>query len=140
MSVCVYQRILLTAEPIWFSFTMQLLMQVLGRFIIYLKSPLEKLLHIFLLFLDRGAYFLSPPPPLTLSHLKSPQRPLGAKPLLFNNLILCSFNIIIISKCKRERGHLGCLLLQSPKFYINVFLFVDITTLGTLVNFEWLIH
>ena len=138
MSVCVYQRILLTAEPIWFSFTMQLLMQVLGRFIIYLKSPLEKITpYFFTFFRQRG---LLSPPPLTLSHLKSPQRPLGAQPLLFNNLILCSFNIIIISKCKRERGHLGCLLLQSPKFYINVFLFVDITTLGTLVNFEWLIH
>ena len=134
MSVCVYQRILLTAEPIWFSFTMQLLMQVLGRFIIYLKSPLEKITsHFFTFFRQRC--LLSPP----LSPFPT-QRPPGAQPLLFNNLILCSFNIIIISKCKRERGHLGCLLLQSPKFYINVFLFVDITTLGTLVNFEWLIH
>ena len=32
------------------------------------------------------------------------------------------------------------LLHQSPKFYNNVFLFVGLKTLGTLVNFDWLIH
>ena len=30
---------------------------------------------------------------------------------------------------------LGCLLHKSPKFYINVFLFVCFTTLGTFIEF-----
>ena len=32
-------------------------------------------------------------------------------------------------------GTLGCLLHKSQKFYINVFLFVGFTTLGTFIVF-----
>ena len=39
-----------------------------------------------------------------------------------------------------KEGTIGCLLHQSPKIYNNVFVFVDLTTLGTLVNFDWLFH
>ena len=45
---------------------------------------------------------------------------------------------ILKVKAKRE-GTMGCLLHQSPKFYNNVFLFISFTTLGTLVNFDWLV-
>ena len=45
----------------------------------------------------------------------------------------------LISYPGRE-GTLGYLLHQSPKFYINVFMFVGLTFLGTLVNFDWLIQ
>ena len=33
---------------------------------------------------------------------------------------------------------MGCLLHQSPQFYNKVFLFVSLTTFGTLLNFDWL--
>ena len=39
-----------------------------------------------------------------------------------------------------REGTLGCLLHQSPKFYINIFLFVGLTTLGTIMNFDWFVH
>ena len=39
---------------------------------------------------------------------------------------------------QREReGTMGCLLPQSPKFCNNDFLFVGLTTLETLMNFDW---
>ena len=39
-----------------------------------------------------------------------------------------------------REGTLGCLLDKSPKFYNNVSLFVALTTLGTLMNFDFLVH
>ena len=42
----------------------------------------------------------------------------------------------LISKNPEKDGTMGCLLHWSPKFYNNVFLFVGLTTLGTLVNFD----
>ena len=38
-----------------------------------------------------------------------------------------------------REGTIGCLSHKSPKFY-NILLLVGWTTLGTLVNFDWLIH
>ena len=35
-------------------------------------------------------------------------------------------------------GTIGCLINKSPKFYINGFLFVRLTTLGTLIEFLYL--
>ena len=35
---------------------------------------------------------------------------------------------------------MDCLLQESLKSYNNVFLFAGLTTLGTLVNFDWLVH
>ncbi len=41
----------------------------------------------------------------------------------------------------RERVETMCYLLHwYPKFYDNVFSFVGFTTLGTLVNFDWMFH
>ena len=40
----------------------------------------------------------------------------------------------------KEGGDNVMLISLVPKFYNNVFLFVDLTTLETLVNFDWLIH
>ncbi len=40
---------------------------------------------------------------------------------------------------ERERT-MGCLLHEPSKFYNNVFLFFGLTTLETLVNFDWLIY
>ena len=40
----------------------------------------------------------------------------------------------------KEGGDNVMLISLVPKFYNNVSLFVDLTTLGTLVNFDWLIH
>ncbi len=37
-------------------------------------------------------------------------------------------------------GTMSCLLHYSPKFYINAFLFVGLTSLVTLVNFDWLFY
>ena len=40
-----------------------------------------------------------------------------------------------------ERGGIiGCLLHQSPKLCNKDFLIIGLTTLQTLVNFDWLIH
>ena len=39
-----------------------------------------------------------------------------------------------------REGALGCLLHKSPKFYSNVFVFVDLTTFGTFcILFHWFI-
>ena len=35
---------------------------------------------------------------------------------------------------------MGCLLHLSPNFYDNVFLFAGLTSVGTLYNFNWLVH
>ena len=35
---------------------------------------------------------------------------------------------------------MGCLSHYSPKFYYNVFLFVGLSTVGTLVNFTWIVQ
>ena len=35
---------------------------------------------------------------------------------------------------------MGCLFHLSPKFFNNVFVFVRLKTLGTLVNFDWLVN
>ena len=39
-----------------------------------------------------------------------------------------------------REGTLSCLLNYSPKFYNFVFLFVCLTTLGTFIEFDWLVH
>ena len=39
-----------------------------------------------------------------------------------------------------REGTMGCLSLKSPKFYKTVFLFVGLSTLGTLMNFDWLVY
>ena len=41
---------------------------------------------------------------------------------------------------QRERENNGFFITQCPKFYNNIFLFVWLTSLETLVNFDWLIH
>ena len=40
---------------------------------------------------------------------------------------------------ERERGDNGMFITLVPKF-LYYFLFVGLKTLGTLVNFDWLIH
>ena len=40
----------------------------------------------------------------------------------------------------KEGGDNVMLISLVPKFYNNVSLFVDLTILGTLVNFDWLIY
>ena len=53
---------------------------------------------------------------------------------IFRKNINEKFVILVVFLLKeRERGH-------CPKFYNNVFLFFSLTTLGALVNFDWLIH
>ena len=55
-------------------------------------------------------------------------------------LSFLSFKTIVIFS-ERERGDNGLFLALVPKsFQINVFLFVDFTTLGTSVNFDWLVY
>ena len=44
--------------------------------------------------------------------------------------------IFLQSNGAEREGTMGYLLHQSPKFYDNVFLFVRLTFLGTLVNFD----
>ena len=41
---------------------------------------------------------------------------------------------------QREVGAISCLLHQSLKFNNNVFLFFGLTTLGTFMNFDWLVY
>ena len=71
--------------------------------------------------------------------------------ILYHDLELDTLttNKIIIDQCshmdrysrERERGGtMGCLLHKSSKFYNNIFLFVGLTTLGNLVNFDWLVN
>ena len=38
----------------------------------------------------------------------------------------------------REKGNWAVYYTSPPKFYNSLFLFVDLTILGTLVNFCWL--
>ena len=45
-----------------------------------------------------------------------------------------------LEKLPEREGTLGRLLHQSPKFYDNVFLFVCLTTLETLIKFDWLVY
>ena len=40
----------------------------------------------------------------------------------------------------RDRGGIGLFITPVPKVYNNVFLFDGLPTLGTSVNFDWLIH
>ena len=41
----------------------------------------------------------------------------------------------------REGGDNGLfIILWSPKFYSNVFFFVGLTTLETLIEFDWLVN
>ena len=44
------------------------------------------------------------------------------------------------NKYQRERKGTMGILHWSPKFYNNVFLLVDLKTLGTLVNFDKLVY
>ena len=46
----------------------------------------------------------------------------------------------ITNEIFRERGDNGLLITLVPKFYDNVFLFVDLTTFGTSVNLDLLPH
>ena len=39
---------------------------------------------------------------------------------------------------ERERGDNGLFITLVQKFYSNVFLFVGLTTLRNIVNFDWL--
>ncbi len=43
-------------------------------------------------------------------------------------------------KLPEREGTMGCLLLRSPLFYNNIFLFFGLTTYWTLVSFDWLDH
>ena len=45
-----------------------------------------------------------------------------------------------MSERERERGDNWLIISQSTKFCNDVFLFVGFTTLGTLVNFNWLVQ
>ena len=38
-----------------------------------------------------------------------------------------------------EGGDIGLFITPVPKVYNNVFLFVGLTTLGNLTNYDWLI-
>ena len=40
----------------------------------------------------------------------------------------------------REEGDIGPVITLGPKILLNVFLFVGSTTLGTILNFDWLVH
>ena len=40
---------------------------------------------------------------------------------------------------QRERGQLAIYYNSRQRFFNNVFLFIGLTTLGTLVNFDWLV-
>ena len=60
-----------------------------------------------------------------------------------NNKIINAINtkekrVFIFLITPARKGTLGCLLIKFPKFYNNVFLFVGLTTLGTLIEF-WLV-
>ena len=39
-----------------------------------------------------------------------------------------------------ERGQWAVYFTSPQKFYNNVFLFVGVTNLWTLMNFDWLVH
>ena len=41
---------------------------------------------------------------------------------------------------QRARGQWAVYYTSPQSFFYNVFLFVDSTTLGTLVNFDWLVN
>ena len=43
-------------------------------------------------------------------------------------------------KVNKKNRHRPAPDITPPKFYNNVFLLVGLTTLGTLVKFDWLIH
>ena len=58
--------------------------------------------------------------------------------ILRNTLI--KFDVFLREREREREGTMGCLLHKYPKFYNNVFIFVGLTTLGTLVNFNLLIH
>ena len=84
-----------------------------------------------------------------LNFLSQGFRPLGANktginPIIYSLTIRGNLTIIrcdksLLSTRERERT-MGYLLHQSPKFNNNVLLFVGLTTLGTLVNFNWLVY
>ena len=63
--------------------------------------------------------------------------------LLDNTNIWCNIQMkicpLMCIKSGRE-GTLNCLLHQSPKFYNNIFLLVSSKTVGTFVNFDWLVQ
>ena len=62
---------------------------------------------------------------------------LPGRPYLFQVRLLVG---LWCAMYQRDRGTRGCLLHWSPKFNNNVFLLVGLTTLGTSVNFDWLVH
>ena len=39
-----------------------------------------------------------------------------------------------------EWGDIGLFVKLLPKIFNPVFLFVNLTTLGTFINFDWLVH
>ena len=53
------------------------------------------------------------------------------------HFLRCSFMKSILS---RERGKNGLFIALVPKFYNNLFLIVGLTTLRTLMNFDWLVN
>ena len=54
---------------------------------------------------------------------------------LIDNLL---YVYILLKKIEREGGN-GLFITVVPKVLNDVFLFVGLTTLGTLVNFNWLV-
>ena len=91
VSVCLYRRISLTAETIWFSFSMQFLIgpgkviNYYGKDKLSIKRLPPKITFLFLFktrIKNGGGKNSSPPPP----YLKCSNMPLGAYPLVLNKL------------------------------------------------------
>ena len=47
---------------------------------------------------------------------------------------------MFIDTCLREVGDIRLFVSLVQKFNVNVFLFVGSKTLGTTLNFDWLVH
>ena len=52
--------------------------------------------------------------------------------------LVCPY--FLSEKLTRKRGDNGLFITLVPKFYYKVVLFVGLTILGTLVNFDWLVN
>ena len=87
---------------------------------------------------------------LTHSHVKFRRVTHNFLKILFKLLVcsgvmckqkfVCVHHLCTSVQYSKEGGYIGNLLHYSPKFYNIVFLFVGLTTLGTLFYFDWLVH
>ena len=49
-------------------------------------------------------------------------------------------NLLEFDLLFRDKGDNRLFITLVPKFQDNVFLFVGLTTLGTFIEFDWLVH